>query len=137
MKREEIAKRCFAAREQLIDKYSGSLPKDHAVELEQIGSLVEQIEEEYKRFLAELWEQIKGEDTRSLDDILDKRYNRFALHIEYAAPLNMAVANAEEVTLWEQITNSNYRDIEHLDTLIGAYARDLLAHITLDFMEDV
>ena len=137
MKREEIAKRCFAAREQLIDKYCGSLPKDHAVELEQIGSLVEQIEEEYKRFLAELWEQIKGEDTRSLDDILDKRYNRFALHIEYAAPLNMAVANAEEVTLWEQITNSNYRDIEHLDTLISAYARDLLAHITLDFMEDV
>ena len=137
MKREEIAKRCFAAREQLIDKYCGSLPKDHAIELEQIGSLVEQMEEEYKRFLTELWEQIKGKDTRSLDDILDKRYNRFALHIEYAAPLNMAVANAEEVTLWEQITNSNYRDIEHLDTLISAYARDLLAHITLDFMEDV
>ena len=137
MKREEIAKRCFAVREQLIDKYCGSLPKDHAVGLEQIGSLVEKLEEEYKRFLAELWEEIKGDDTRSLDNILDKRYNRFALHVEYATPLNMAVANAEEVTLWEQITNSNYRDIEHLDTLISAYARDLLAHITLDFMEDV
>lgn len=137
MKREEIAKRCFAVREQLIDKYCGSLPKDHAIELEQIGSLVEKLEEEYKRFLAELWEQVKGNDTRSLDDILDKRYNRFALHVEYAAPLNMAVANAEEVTLWEQITNSNYRDIEHLDTMISAYARDFLAHITLDFMEDV
>ena len=137
MKREEIAKRCFTAREQLIDKYCGSLPKDHALELKQIGDLAEQIEEEYKRFLAELWKEVKGKDTRSLDDILDKRYNRFALHTEYAAPLNLAVANAEEVTLWEQITNSNYRDIEHLDTLICAYARDLLAHITLDFMEDV
>lgn len=137
MKREDLARRCFAAREQLIDKYCGSLPKDHAIKLEQIGSLVEQIEDEYKHFLTELWEQVKGNNTRSLDDILDKHYNRFALHREYAASINMAVANAEEVTLWEQITDSNYRDIEHLNTMISAYARDLLAHITLDFIEDV
>ena len=137
MKREEIARLCFAAREQLIDKYCGSLPKEHAIELEQIGSLVEQMEDEYKRFLSNLWKEIREDDSCSLEDILDKCYNRYFLNREYAQEIHVSQAAAEEITVWEQITNTNYRDIEHLNALIYTYAKDLLAHITLDFMEDV
>lgn len=41
------------------------------------------------------------------------------------------------INIRKQITNSKIRDIERLNSLIRTYATDLLAHITLDFMEDV
>lgn len=96
-----------------------------------------QLEVEYKNFLSDSWLQVRGADNRTLDAILDKHYNRFGLGVEYATPIITAQAKAEEITLWEQITNSNYRDIAHLNTLIRAYANDLLAQITRDFMEDM
>ena len=117
MTKELISKQCLAEREQLIGKYCDTLPADHAMPIEQIRELIVQIEKEYKVFLCGLWEQVKGEDDRSLDAILDKRWNR--------------------TTLWEKISNSNYRDIDHLNSLVKAYAHDLLAHITRDFLEDV
>ena len=137
MTKEFISKQCLAEREQLIGKYCDTLPTDHAMPIEQIRELVVQIEKEYRIFLCGLWEQITGGDDRSLDAILDKRWNRVVLAYEYNAPIETAIDEAEEITLWEKISNSNYRDIEQLNALITAYARDLLAHITLDFMEDL
>ena len=135
--KQQLSKACLAERERLLQKYVSNLPVDLALSLSQIGEIIEQMEDEYKQFLAQLWEQVRNDDSRSLEDILDKRYNRYILNREYAKDIRTSHAAAEEITLWEQITNSNYRDIEHLNALVGAYARDLLAHITQDFMEDV
>ena len=137
MKRQEIIKQCLDKREQLLQQYIESLPVDQPIELFQIAQIVEQLEQGYKQFLIELWANVCREDRRTLDDILDKHYNRFALRQEYSRQIHQAQANAEEITLWEQITNSNYRDVAHLNALIRAYAIDLLAHITADFMEDL
>ena len=135
--REQLSKTCLAERERLLQKHVGNLSTDSALSLSQIGEIIEKIEDEYKQFLSNLWEQVRNGDSRSLDDILDKQYNRYVLNMEYAKDIRVSQAAAEEITLWEQITNSNYRDIEHLNALVSAYARDLLAHITQDFMEDV
>ncbi len=137
MTKELISKQCFAEREQLIGKYCDALPTDHAMPIEQIRELIVQIEKEYKFFLCGIWEQVKDGDNRSLDAILDKRWNRTVLAREYTAPIKTAIEDAEEITLWEKITNSNYRDMAHLNSLIIAYVYDLLAHITRDFLEDV
>lgn len=137
MNKELISKQCLAEREQLISKYCYALPTDHAMPIEQIRELIEQIEKEYKVFLCGLWEQVKDDDDRSLDAILDKRWNRTVLAREYTEPIETAIEEAEEITLWEQITNSNYRDIDHLNSLVKAYVYDLLAHITRDFMEEL
>ena len=137
MTQEDISRLCLAERERLLNKYFGTLPTDHALNIEQIGELTKYAETEYKHFLGVLWEQVRGTDGRPLDDLLNKRYNRFSLNKEYVAKISTAVTDAEEITLWERITDSNYRDIEHLNALITAYATDLLAHITADFMEDV
>ena len=51
--------------------------------------------------------------------------------------IRISQSTADEITVWEQITNSYVHDIEHLNALIYAYAQNLLAHFTLDFMEDV
>lgn len=121
----------------MLQKYVGQLPVTQALSLEQISDLIDAMEEEYKQFLVRLWEQVKHSDSRSLDDILDKRYNRVVLSFEYASEIRKSHAAAEEITVWEQITRSNDRDIEALNALVRTYATDLLAHITLDFMEDI
>ena len=128
-KKQDTAKICLEEREQLLSKYLEGLPIESAISLEEISSLVERLEDEYKQFLTTLWEQVRQDDeVRSLDDILNR---------EYAKDIRVSQSAAEEITLWEQITNTNIRDIEHLNVLICAYAKDLLAHITLDFMENV
>ena len=133
---QEVSKQCMEERERLVRHYTDSLPTDCPIELAQIVELVDQLEQSYKQYLCNLWEGMRN-DSRTLDDLLDKRYSRFALNRDYAHKIHAAQAEAEEVTLWEQITNSNYRDIAHLNTLIITYCRDLLAHITIDFLEDI
>lgn len=137
MNKQEIVKCCLAEREQLLQKHVGHLPEDRALMLEQISDRIDALETEYKHFLVGIWEQIRNNDNRSLEDILDKRYNRLVLSVEYAEGIRHSQSEAAEVTLWEQITHSNGRDIKALNALIQSYATDLLAHITLDFMEDV
>ena len=132
-----LSQTCLAERERLLQKYVSNLPVESALSLSQIGEIIEQMEDEYKHFLTNLWEQVRNDDSRTLDDILDKRYNRYILNREYAKDIRVSQAAAEEITLWEQITNTNICDIVHLNALIRAYAQDLLAHITIDFMEDV
>lgn len=137
MTKEQLSKLCHAERERLIDTYFGNLPIDKAVDLGIITERINKMEDEYKLFLAKLWHQSEEVDVLSLNGVLDKNLNRWSLGGEYAVSIKEAHSEADEVTLWEQITNSNDRDIKHLNALIIAYARDLLAHITMDFMEDV
>lgn len=137
MTRDELVLSCIEERERLIDTYLGDLPTDKAVDLGTIVERIDKMEEEYKLFLAKLWHQSEDADAQSLRDVLDKNLNRWSFGGEYAVSIQEAHSEADEVTLWEQITNSNDRDIKHLNSLIIAYAKDLLAHITLDFMEDV
>ena len=137
MTRDELVLSCIEERERLIDTYLGDLPTDKAVDLGIIVERIDKMEEEYKLFLAKLWHQSEDVDVQSLNGVLDKNLNRWSLGGEYAASIKEAHSEADEVTLWEQITNSNNRDIKHLNALIVAYAKDLLAHITLDFMEDL
>lgn len=135
--KQQIANLCLDEREQLLQKYVVNLPEDAALPLSRIGEIVEQMEDEYRQFLSGLWEQVRKDDTRSLDEILDKRYNRYILTCEYAKDIRVSQAAAAEITLWEQIADTNIHDIRHLNALIYTYAKDLLAHITLDFTEDV
>lgn len=137
MTRDELVLSCIEERERLIGTYLGDLPTDKAVDLRIIAERIDKMEEEYKLFLAKLWHQSEDADAQSLRDVLDKNLNRWSFGGEYAVSIKEAHSEADEVTLWEQITNSNDRDIKHLNSLIIAYAKDLLAHITLDFMEDV
>ena len=134
MTREDISKECLNVRELLIRDCRNVLPTDQAADMEKINHLVGRVEEEYKNFLTDLWKDIRPDDERTLDDILDKRYNRLVLARDYTAPIEAAIGDAEEITLWERITNSNYRDIEQLNALISTYAHYLLAHITADFI---
>lgn len=137
MKQSDISLRCITERERLINTYFGTLPTEQAIRLDYVGDLIQRMEDEYKQFLFDLWCKQHPDSKKTMDDILEKQYNRFSLGREYAAKLNAAFADAKEITLWEQLTNSNDKDIQHMNALIIAYAKDLLAQITMDFMEDV
>ena len=134
---EELSKCSLAERERLIEAYFGALPVDNPISMEQIAERIGQMEEEYKVFLVKLFYQSDTIDEQTIYSVVDKNINRYALGGEYAPTLKEASANAEQITLWEQITNSNDRDVKHLNALVVAYARDLLAHITRDVLEEV
>lgn len=133
----ELMARCLSMREQILTSFAKRLPIDRALSIQEIRELIDSIESEYKQKLESLWNSVRKDDNRSLDILLEKRYNRFVLGCEYSEQIHFAHADAEEITLWEQITNTNYRDVEQLNKLIKAYATDLLAHITYDFLEDI
>lgn len=137
LSKAKVSVLCLHERERLVLSHVNDLPEDRVLSLYEISCIIDQVETEYKQFLLELWSRIQGKDGRTLDDILDKRYNRFFLKLGYAKQICLAHADAEEVTVWEQITNSNYQDIKQLNVLVRACAIDVLAHITSDFMEDV
>ena len=135
MTRQEITKSCMEERTRLMEKYTGCLSENPS--RDDIFRLAEQMEDAYRVFLESLWQQIKADDTRTLDQLLDKRYNRMAMTLAYSRSISEADEKAKEITFWEQITDSNGRDIAHLNTLVRSYFTDLLAHITMDFMEDI
>ena len=137
MMRKQIIEQTLSERERLLERYCGSLPEDEAISLEQITELASQAQGQYRNFLSELWTQVRRDDTRSIDELLDKQYDHFAVDSEFREQLRSAVGEAQEVTFWEQITRSNSRDIAHLNSLVRAYLSALLAHLTIDFMEEV
>ena len=137
MTREDILKNSLEVRELFVRDCYNVLPKDHAADLDFINHLASRVEEEYRSFLSIIWNEIRQDDERSLDDILDKRYNRLVLAQDYNSSIKDAHSEAKEITLWEQITNSNYRDIDHLNELFVVYVRDLMAQMTRDFLEDI
>lgn len=137
MTREEILKKSLEVRDLFVQDCYNLLPKDHAANLDFISYLASRVEEEYRSFLSIIWDEIRQDDERSLNDILDRRYNRLVLEQDYTSSIKDAHSEAKEITLWEQITNSNYRDIDHLNELVVAYIRDLMALMTRDFLEDI
>ena len=127
----------MTVRDLFVQDCYNVLPKDHAADMDFINHLACRVEEEYRSFLSSIWDEIRQNDKRSLDDVLDKRYNRLVLSQDYSSSIKAAYGEAKEVTLWEQITNSNYRDIDHLNESVVAYVRDLMAQMTRDFLEDI
>lgn len=137
MKKAEILKKTLTVRESIIENCHNALPKDHAVDMDFVNQLIDKVEEDYRTYLSVLWGEISQNDKRSLDDILDKRYNRLMIAHDYVTSIESAHKDAREITLWERLTNSNGKDIQQMNALIIAYSKDILAQITQDFMEDV
>ena len=135
--------RCDVFSKSLLDKYFGSLVNEAAVlkqdtiDAKYMEDLPLKIEEEYKVFLSSLWEEIKGNDCRNIDDILDKHYTRMCIDDKYSSKISVAKEDAERITLWERITNSNHKDVTYFKGLLYDYSCELLRNMTRDFLEDI
>lgn len=146
MSQELIEQRCHEQEQELLDKYFGNLVKEAAIERpETIGEYTQdlslKIEAEYKAFLAGLWDEWKHHqavnDTRTIDDILDKQQLRQQMTDNDRKAVARAHRDAEQRTLWERITRSNHKDVTFYKGLLLEYTRDLLFVMREDFLEEV
>ena len=146
MNPELIEQRCHEQEQVLLDKYFGNLVREAAIERpETIGEYTKdlplKIEAEYKTFLTELWDEWKryqaANDTRTIDDILDKQQLRQRMTDDDREAIAYAYREAKRRTLWERITRSNHKDVTFYKGLLLEYTRDLLLVMREDFLEEV
>lgn len=146
MNPELIEQRCHEQEQVLLDKYFGNLVREAAIERpDTIGEYTKdlplKIEAEYKTFLTELWDEWKryqaANDTRTIDDILDKQQLRQRMTDDDREAIAYAYREAKRRTLWERITRSNHKDVTFYKGLLLEYTRDLLLVMREDFLEEV
>lgn len=139
---ERIEKLCTAKEQELLDKYFGNIVHEAAVvRPETIGEYTRElplkIEAEYLDFLRGLWDEVRGDDPRRLDDLLDRHHVRMMMTEDDREGVEQAYDDASRITLWERLTKTNHRDVTRYKGLLKEYARELLRGLTADFIEDL
>ena len=142
MNRNDIERLCLQKENTLLNQYFGNLVKEASIDCpETIGEydmeLPLRIESEYRNFLQELWSGIAPNDTRTIDDLLDKKELREKITADDREGLSIAYHNAQQRTLWERITKTNHRDVTYYKGLLEEYTRELLFCMRHDFMEEI
>lgn len=141
--KQELTRICHDKMHGILDTYFADLAEDAAVNKPETVDerytldLPLRIENEYREYLMDLWEKVKGEDTRTFTQIMDKRYTRMCIDSKYRECIRLAEADAKLITTWEWIMKSNHEDVAHFKGLLYGYSRELLLCMTADFLEDV
>ena len=141
MKKQQIAQQCNRQVRMLMKKYFGNLINDALLRRPEMLSdeyaltLPEKIEQEYRSFLSELWDHI--DDSRTFEQVMDKQYVRMSIDHEYRSKLQTAYANAKHISYWEQLSRTNYRDVNRYKGILRDYVEAILRHMTDDFLEDI
>ena len=136
---EEI---CERKQQELLDKYFGNLRKEAAIaQPETIGEYTKdlplKIEEEYRRFLEELWPQYAPEDMQGQPLVLEEQRLRHLMTEDDREMIEVAHKNAVTRTLWERITSTNHKDVTYYKGLLREYTQELLMVMRLDFLEEI
>ena len=139
MNLEEI---CEHKQEELLDKYFGNLSYEAAVvQPETIGEYTKdlplKIEEEYRRFLEELWPQYVPEEMKGQPLVLEEQRLRYLMTEDDREMIEVAHKNAVTRTLWERIFKSNHKDVTYYKGLLREYTKELLMVMRLDFLEEI
>lgn len=142
MTTKDIEIKCIKKQNELLDKYFGNLVHEAAiVRPETIGEYTPElplkVEAEYYDYLNELWIEVAPNDSRSLEDILDKRHLSELLTEDDREGLKYAYDDAKRRTLWERVTQSNHKDVTFYKGLLQVYAEELLNCMRIDFIEDL
>lgn len=142
MNKEDIEKLCQNKANTLLQTYFGNLVKEASVDcLETIGGydleLPLRIEAEDRDFLQKVWSEIAPNDTRTIDDLLDKKELRDKLTADDREGISDAYRHAQQRTLWERITKTNHKDVTYYKGLLEEYTRELLFCMKHDFLEEI
>lgn len=142
MNRNDIEILCSQKANALLEKNFGNLVKEAAVDRpETIGDydieLPLRIETEYREYLKDLWKEISPQDTRTFDDLLDKKELRDKLTADDREGISAAYRHAQQRTLWERLTKTNHKDVTYYKGLLEEYTRELLFCMKHDFLEEI
>lgn len=125
----------------LLTQYFGNIVNEARIEVDSIGNysldLPLRIEAEYRAFLEEVWckHTIQGRKGQPL--VLEEEELRLQKLRENLKKIEPAYKAAMEVTLWEKITDTNYKDIAHYKEQLYYMTADLLQVMRKDFLEEI
>ena len=128
---------CKEKEKELLDRYFGNLSTEAAiVRPETIGDYTKdlplRIEEEFRQYLVELWQQYSDEPL-----VLEEQELRRQMTEDDREAINAAYKDASRRTLWERITKSNHKDVTFYKGLLQEYTKDLLMVMRHDFLEEI
>ena len=132
--------RCQAKIKELLDHYFGDLVKEAVVDKPEVleerfsPELPLKIEEEYLAFLGGLKREFFPGDPRAIEEIIDCPLKREMIRDDYELDVEKAYENAKNITFWEKLTRSNYKDVTYFKGLVKQYTEELLEHMTDDFL---
>ena len=132
--------RCETKMKELLDRHFGDLVKDAVVDKPEVleerfsTELPLRIEEEFMAFLGDLKREILPDDPRTIDEIIDSPLKREMIRDDYELDVEKAYENAKNITFWEKLTRSNYKDVTYFKGLVKQYTEELLEHMTDDFL---
>lgn len=136
---EEI---CEQKQQELLDKYFSGISHDIVTgSPETIGEntkdLPLKIEDEYRKFLEELWPDYAPEEMRNHPLVFEEQKLCWLMTEDDREAVDEAYEQATRITLWERITKSNHKDVAHYKALLREYTKELLMIMRLDFLEEI
>jgi len=142
MTNKEIKQLCKDKEYELLKKYYGNLRREATIERpESIGiytkDLPQIIASEYREFLEEQWEKFAPEEMKGTALVLEERKLLDLMTEADCERMEEAYKDAKEITLWEYITQTNYKDVTYYKALLKEYTRTILLVMRCDFLEEI
>ena len=143
MKKNNLLQLCFVKKHELLERHFNeialSLPSSLTPDsLEKyVVELTTPLENELLEFLRNMWYQERGDDQREFEQIMDKNYTRMCTDVAYRDQLTLALLDMQRITVWEQLTDTNYKDENRFLNLLRSYVDRLMDNILADFLEDI
>lgn len=138
-----IEERCYGKAKELLAKYFGDFAtisgvvKPETLDNLYTDELPRKIAEEFRAFLAGLWDEIAPNGGKSFEEVMNQQCSIDLIHDDYDDFLPSARLSAETITLWEKITKTNHKDVTYYKGLLKQYTEELLETMAEDFLEDV
>lgn len=143
MDKQEMETRCYGKAKELLDKYFPNFIEDAAVNKPEVladgydDSLPGRVAEEYRSWLAGVWEEIRPQVQKPFDEIMNQKLSVEMTDASYVPYLADAREKAETVTLWEKLTKTNHQDVILYKVILKDYTEELLRVMTAYFLADI
>lgn len=125
---------CREKEQELLRKYF-PYPSGYTTS-ETIGEYTKdlplKIEAEFREFLVGVWKEYSDTPLE-----LQEQKLRWLMTEDDREVVDEAYKDAARITLWEQITKTNYKDVTYYRGLLYNYTKDLLLVMRLDFLADI
>lgn len=140
---QEIEIRCYKKAKELLDKYFPNFIEDAVYTRPELLSeeynddLPARVAEEFRGWLAGIWEELRPEVNRPFDEIMNLQRSIAMTNDSYVPYLADARAEAEKITFWEKLTKTNHEDVTHYKGILKDYTEELLKIMIQDFLTDI
>ena len=142
METNHVEQLCIKKEQELLGEFFGNIVHEAAIQRpETIGNYTKdlpmRIAMKYKSYLEELWRDFAPDGMKGTPLVLEEEKLRQLMTSRDWDRVEKAFAAAEEQTIWEFITQTNYKDVAYYKGLLQDYTRNLLSLMRLDFLEEI